>query len=170
MLQDNPSTRAGQVCSTTGRRQPLAGYATAEPILTAASRLGDAVARVASALCDIATLDHWAALIHVSRRTLCFRCQAAGVSAKPSLNLGRLARTIVIGEQTVWRPEDFLVSFDPRTTISLLTQAGVRQWYGAEPPTIEELVLHLTWPMPPATRSALMEALLRLQAGGRSTT
>jgi hypothetical protein len=133
---------------------------------TAPWRLADAVARVASARHDVSTLLQWAALVCVSRRTLCLRCQAAGVPPKPSLNLGRLARTLLVETVTCddWRPEELLGTYDPRTTAALLKEAGVREWHGAKPPTIEELVLHLAWPMPLATRSALMQALLGLRA------
>jgi hypothetical protein len=126
---------------------------------TATDRWAVAVVQVVSATIDVATLDAWARAVHMSRRTLCHRCEAAHAAPKSSLDLGRLLRTLTLGPPHDWRPEDWLTPSDPRTVRRLLDTAGVRHYRGGPPPTVADLLRAAHRGVPEAARDALERRL-----------
>lgn len=82
------------------------------------------VLRVAGADCDWRTLSTWARQVGLSLSCLRRRCRVAGVSAKGSLDFGRVLRAVVNsgGES---RPADVLSLVDERTLARLNRDAGI---------------------------------------------
>ena len=78
----------------------------------------DLVLRGLSTPDDPRTLEEWASVAHVSRSTLENRCHAAGVLAKPTLDLLRLIR-VVRGSVTAGCPPEVLLDADIRTIARL---------------------------------------------------
>ena len=78
----------------------------------------DLVVRGLSSPDDTRTLEEWASVAHVSRSTLENRCHAAGVLAKPTLDLLRLIR-VVQASGTAGCPPELLLDADSRTIIRL---------------------------------------------------
>ena len=106
--------------------------ATPRPFQTAV-RWAALVARVVDAPTDPATLDAWGNLAHASRSTLENRCRSMQVSAKASLDFGRVLRAIHLAKQSQC-PPSALLDCDPRTLGRLvaaahidLSRAAVRQ-------------------------------------------
>jgi len=124
----------------------------------AAFRWAGAVARVVAAPHDVPTVGVWAPLAGMSRRTLYRLCEVVGTSAKPSLNLGRLARTLQAADPADWRPE-FSLNADLRTVQSLLDEAGVRHHHGQPAPTLADLFASPAWALPVSLRAALVAVL-----------
>jgi hypothetical protein len=77
------------------------------------------------------SLDDWAFLARMSQRTLRNRCLAAGVRAKPSLDLARMIWAILRAEAsrvpTMWDVMAEVGDTDPRTMVRLLRQAGLER-------------------------------------------
>ena len=109
----------------------------------AARRLATAIEAMAQSPTDVPTVEAWATLLRLSRRTLEYRCRAAGARPKDALALGRLLRALTVGEGGVWCPEQVLDVLDHRTVESLLTRAGVvGHWHGRRPAVRELLADH----------------------------
>jgi hypothetical protein len=126
-----------RLCSSAGRfdvQSPRRDALT--PPGSARERWAAAVGRVIAAPCDTPTLGAWARLASVSRRSLCSYCQLAGASAKASLDLARLARTLRFRYPQGWRSEEHMVVSEIRTLLSLLDRTGLRHHYRCEPPAV----------------------------------
>jgi ActR/RegA family two-component response regulator len=78
----------------------------------------DLVLRGLSTSDDPRTLEEWASVAHVSRSTLENRCHAAGLLAKPTLDLLRLIR-VVQASVTAGCPPEALLDADTRTITRL---------------------------------------------------
>jgi hypothetical protein len=104
------------------------------------SRWAHIVAAVVTADEDVATLDAWAARVHMNQRTLCHRCRAARAPAKASLTLARLLRTLTVGDPRAWRPEDTLSVVDPRTIDRIVSAAGLQGFRGQPRPPAAALL------------------------------
>jgi len=116
-----------------------------------------AVAAVRRAGHDVPTVDDWASLIGVSRRSLYRLCAVVGVAPKASLNLARLARTLA-ARAADWRPEQSL-NADLRTVFALLDTTGLRPYHRKPVPTVDDLVSGVAWPLRPDVRAALARRL-----------
>jgi hypothetical protein len=136
-------------------RRPLDGL----PVSGATHRWACAVGRVVAASRDIPTLADWANVIGVSRRCLCSCCDLASAPAKASLDLGRLARTLRFPSPDGWRPEECLLSADPRTVVALLDRTGVRAYHRGQPPTVAQLLRSSASGLPPRVLDALLQHL-----------
>lgn len=110
---------------------------------------------VATASHDTPSLDAWARLMRMSRSTLCHRCRAAGARPKALLDLGRVVRTIALGDPRRWQPEQWLVTFDERTVLALLARVGVKPAYHREKPTVSTVLAQQAAVLPAPTLAAL---------------
>jgi len=108
---------------------------------------------------DTATLDEWAGLVHLHRHLLCSRCMAAAARPKDSLDLGRLARAILIGDPVSWRPEDILDITDKRTMIGLLKKGGLDSFLHQKRPPLGILFRQHQFAVPPTGVSLVLGLL-----------
>jgi hypothetical protein len=137
------------------------GFVPPDPALAISTlaRWVSLVADVAMSPHDVPTIDDWARMVGLSRRSLYRLCEIVGVSAKSSLNVGRLARTLVRTATPDWRPEQWLAA-DLRTVVGLLEHAGVRAYHHETAPTIGQFLAATSVPIPPTVRASLQARVL----------
>jgi hypothetical protein len=91
----------------------------------AASRWAGLVVAIVGSPTDPRTLVMWARLVGVSVGQLRTLCRLAGLTAKASLDFGRLLRAVAHDNGERWPLEEYLDVSDPRTIGSLLRRAGL---------------------------------------------
>jgi CheY-like chemotaxis protein len=89
-----------------------------------ATRWAAAVLSLLTSASDPNTLAEWERCAHLSRQALENRCQAVGVTAKRSLDFGRVLRAVMLAGQMQCAAID-LLNGDYRTLRRLLAQVGV---------------------------------------------
>ena len=134
----------------------------ARPLDSPTDRWAAAVACVAIARLDVPTVAVWAAAAGMSRRSVYRLCETVETSAKPSLNVGRLARSVLRSAPDRWRPERSL-NADLRTVLGLLDKTGLRAYHDCVPPPMATVIDAAAWGLPVCLRDAVRHRLSALR-------
>lgn len=136
--------------------------------VSAAERWAQLVIQASTSARPMQSLGDWADAARMSQRTLRNRCIAAGVRAKPSLDLARMLWAILRAETlrvpSIWDLMSEAGDTDPRTMVRLLRGAGLNRRDGV--PRVQEFLCQQTFVAPGPSLRSLQRVLSSLNGCG----
>jgi hypothetical protein len=136
------------------------------PVAHAAARWAEAVLRIIAAEEDPRTLSGWSRAANASVGTLRNYCSRAHLSAKHSLDLGRLLRAVSRARSSGVPPDQLLDVADRRTLKRLILDGELTD--SGPLPTLDELLARQSFVIDPVAISELRRVLSRMTAATRS--
>ena len=133
-----------------------------DPVPHAAERWAQAIVGILDSSIDPKTVAMWGRALGVSEGSIRDWCRAAHCLPKPSLDLARLLRAIVLARHYGWDPFNLLDIAHERTLKDLVRRGGLTEFPSAEAPlTPQQFLTVQRYITNPAALAALTGALER---------